>query len=130
MNHSNITIIGGGNLGSAIAEGLIQSGFIKASQITITKRNLSTVQYLADKGVATLTNNLIAVKNADYIVLAVKPFQLKDILEEIKPSLIPTQHTIISVATGVWLKDLEDELHVLDAERNDKMKPMYMNWKN
>ena len=107
MNHSNITIIGGGNLGTAIAEGLIQSGFMQASQITITKRNLSTVQYLADKGVATLTNNLIAVKNADYIVLAVKPFQLKDILKEIKPSLNSTQHTIISVATGVWLKDLD-----------------------
>ena len=110
MNHSNITIIGGGNLGTAIAEGLIQSGFIQASQITITKRNLSTIQHLSDLGVATLTDNSLAVKNADFIVLAVKPFQLKDILVEIKPSLISTQHTIISVATGVWLKDLEDEL--------------------
>jgi len=74
------------------------------------KRNLSTIQHLSDLGVATLTNNSLAVKNADFIVLAVKPFQLKDILVEIKPSLISTQHTIISVATGVWLKDLEDEL--------------------
>ena len=111
MTNKNITIIGGGNLGSAIAEGLIQSGFIKASQITITKRNLSTVQHLADQGVSTLTNNSIAVKNADYIILAVKPFQLKDILEEIKPSLNPAQHTVISVATGIWLKDLEEGLN-------------------
>ena len=111
MTNKNITIIGGGNLGSAIAEGLIQSGFIKASQITITKRNLSTVQHLADQGVSTLTNNSIAVKNADYIILAVKPFQLKEILEEIKPSLNPAQHTVISVATGIWLKDLEEGLN-------------------
>jgi len=111
MTNKNITIIGGGNLGSAIAEGLIQSGFIKASQITITKRNLSTVQHLADQGVSTLTNNSIAVKNADCIILSVKPFQLKDILEEIKPSLNPAQHTVISVATGIWLKDLEEGLN-------------------
>jgi pyrroline-5-carboxylate reductase len=40
----------------------------------------------------------------------VKPFQIKDILTEIKPSLQASQHTIISVATGVWMKDVEEIL--------------------
>ena len=35
-----IAIIGGGNLGSAIAEGLLKSKFAKAADITITKRNI------------------------------------------------------------------------------------------
>lgn len=106
----NITIIGGGNLGASIAEGLIQSAFVQANQITITKRNVQTIQYLAEKGVHITSNNIDAVKEANYIILAVKPFQLKDILTEIKPVLKANQHTIISVATGVWLKDLEEML--------------------
>ena len=46
-----IAIIGGGNLGTAIAEGLLESKFCKASDITITKRKISTLQNLSEKGV-------------------------------------------------------------------------------
>ena len=107
MSNNKIAIIGGGNLGASIAEGLIQSGFVQAQQITITKRNLQTIQHLADKGVNVISNNVAAVKEAQYVILAVKPFQIKDILTEIKPGLDSNQHTIISFATGVWLKDME-----------------------
>jgi pyrroline-5-carboxylate reductase len=110
MSDIKIAIIGGGNLGASIAEGLILSGFAKANQITLTKRNLQSIQQLADKGVAVTSNNSAAVKEAQYVILAVKPFQIKDILTEIKTSLQASQHTIISVATGVWIKDVEEIL--------------------
>ena len=110
MSNNKIAIIGGGNLGASIAEGLIQSGFVKANQITLTKRNLQSIQHLADKGVIITSNNASAVKEVQYVILAVKPFQIKDILTEIKPSLKASQHTIISVATGVWIKDVEEIL--------------------
>ena len=110
MSNHKIAIIGGGNLGSSIAEGLITSGFVLANQITITKRNLSTVQHLAEKGVTTTSDNQAAVKYANYVILAVKPFQIKDIVADIKPFLKAEQHTVISVATGVWIKDLEEML--------------------
>jgi pyrroline-5-carboxylate reductase len=110
MSNNKIAIIGGGNLGASIAEGLILSGFVKANQITLTKRNLQSIEYLADKGVTVTSNNSAAVKEAQYVILAVKPFQIKDILTEIKPSLQASQHTIISVATGVWMKDVEEIL--------------------
>jgi len=110
MSNHKIAIIGGGNLGSSIAEGLIASGFVQANKITLTKRNLATIQHLADKGVATTSDNQAAVKDAKYVILAVKPFQIKDIVADIKPFLNSGQHTIISVATGVWLKDMEEML--------------------
>jgi len=110
MSNNKIAIIGGGNLGASIAEGLIQSGFVKANQITLTKRNLQSIQHLADKGVTVTSNNSAAVKEAKYVILAVKPFQIKDILTEIKSSLIANKPTIISVATGVWIKDVEEIL--------------------
>ncbi len=112
MSNHKIAIIGGGNLGSSIAEGLIASGFVGANQITITKRNLATLQHLADKGVAITSDNKAAVKEANYVILAVKPFQIKDIIADIKPLLNAAQHTVISVATGVWIKDLEAMLDV------------------
>ena len=110
MSNHKIAIIGGGNLGSSIAEGLIASGFVLPKQITITKRNIATIQHLADKGVTTISDNQAAIKDANYVILAVKPFQIKDIVADIKPLLFPEQHTVISVATGVWIKDMEEML--------------------
>ena len=110
MSNYKIAIIGGGNLGSSIAEGLISSGFCTPAQITITKRNLSPVQHLAAMGVVTSNDNKSAVKDANYVILAVKPFQIKDIVADIKPNLVAGKQTIISVATGVWIKDMEEML--------------------
>jgi pyrroline-5-carboxylate reductase len=105
---SNITIIGGGNLGSAIAEGLLASAFIQPNQLTITKRNITSLQKLSDLG-ATITNdNAKAIANASYIILAVKPFQLQEIILQLKPYLKPQQHCLVSVVTGVWIKDMQE----------------------
>ena len=108
--NNKIAIIGGGNLGSSIAEGLIASGFVQAKQVTITKRNIDTLKHLADMGATNTTDNQAAVKDANYVILAVKPFQIKDIVADIKPFLKAGQHTVISVATGVWIKDMEEML--------------------
>ena len=104
---SKITIIGGGNLGTAIAEGLLKSKFCKAGDITITKRNISTLKDLQDKGVNVTDNNNQAVKNADLILLAVKPFQIAEVLGSIKKDITEKQ-VLVSVITGVSLSDLQE----------------------
>ena len=108
-----IAIIGGGNLGTAIAEGLISSGFVLPQDIIITKRNIETLSSLQARGIRAITDNNEAVDFADYIILAVKPFQLKDVLTSIKPQLDPNKHVLISVATGVWIKDMQEILDEL-----------------
>lgn len=105
---NKISIIGGGNLGSAIAEGLIHSGFIEANALTITKRNVDTLKDLKSKGVNITSNNLEAIEKSQYIILAVKPFQTKEVLEQIRPSLQKSKHIIISVVTGIWINDIEE----------------------
>lgn len=107
---NKVAIIGGGNLGTAIAEGLINSGFILPEHIIITKRNVATLQPLEQKGVLVSNNNVEAVNYADWVILAVKPFQIKDILEQLKPHLQASRHKLISVITGVWIKDLQEVL--------------------
>ena len=100
-----IAIIGGGNLGTAIALGLIQSEFIAAQQITVTKRNTNTLVGLEAIGVNVSTDNIAAVENSDTIILAIKPFQVKEVLEQIAPALSAT-HLLISVVTGVSLEEM------------------------
>ena len=104
---NTIAIIGGGNLGSAIAEGLIKSKFCKAGDIHITKRNTTTLKKLEAKGVKTGSDNTAAVKQSGLIILAVKPYQVSEVLNSFKKELTP-YHILVSVVTGVFIKDIED----------------------
>lgn len=119
---AKITIIGGGNLGVAIAEGLINSKYCKAGEITITRRNISLLENLKKKGVKTETDNSKAVKSADIILLCVKPFQTKDVLKEIATS-INSKQIFISVVTGVSIEDIEDVLR--KKQQSDLVMPLF-----
>ena len=103
-----IAIIGGGNLGASMAEGLVSSGFVSADQLMVTKRNTATLANLEAKGVIISSDNAEAVQFADWVVLAVKPFQIKEVLSHIQPFLDPKKHVLISVVTGVWIKDIQE----------------------
>jgi pyrroline-5-carboxylate reductase len=100
-----IAIIGGGNLGSAIAEGLLISKFSKASEIIVTKRNVSTLRSLKDSGIAITDDNSFAVKKSEVIILAVKPFQVTDVLSSFKKEL-GGRKILISVVTGVTISEM------------------------
>jgi pyrroline-5-carboxylate reductase len=105
MRPHKITIIGGGNLGIAIAEGLIDSKYSKASNITVTRRNISLLNDLKKKGCTIESDNAKAVKNADVILLCVKPFQIKDVLKGISKNLNSKQ-ILISVVSSVSVEEI------------------------
>ncbi|MEO6329966.1 MAG: pyrroline-5-carboxylate reductase [Ginsengibacter sp.] len=104
-----IAIIGGGNLGSAIAEGLLKSKFSKAADIIVTKRNTATLLALKEKGVSVTDNNNDTVQKSDIVILAVKPFQVTDVLSGIKNELTKNK-VLISVVTGVLISEMENIL--------------------
>jgi pyrroline-5-carboxylate reductase len=104
-----IAIIGGGNLGTAIAEGLMKSGFSLPADLTITKRKTSTLSALKDMGVYVTDNNNEAVEYADLVILAVKPFQVKEVLLGIAGSLTSSK-VLVSVVTGILIRDMEEVL--------------------
>ena len=105
---NTIAIIGGGNLGTAMAEGLVNSAFCKPENIIVTKRDTDTLKSLASKGVKISNNNVEAVSKASWIILAIKPFQIKEVLEEINPFLDKHKHVLVSVVTGVWIKEIQE----------------------
>ncbi len=104
--NKKIGIIGGGNLGTAIAEGLIQSGFIPPKHILITKRNIQTLHDLERKGVLVSDKNEEALRYADLIILAVKPFQVDDLLSNLRKEIREGKHVLVSVITGITIEHI------------------------
>lgn len=104
--NKRIAIIGGGNLGVAIAEGLIDSGFSKPADILVTRRNIKVLQPLKEKGVQISDDNKEAVAFANLLILAVKPFQVTDILESLKEELDIKKHLLVSVVTGYTIEHI------------------------
>lgn len=106
MRNSKVAIIGGGNLGAAIAEGLIKSKFIQPQQITVTRRNVEALKSLKDLGVNVTSDNKVAIQNSDVIIVALKPYNVKEVIDGLREHFQPSRHIVISVVTGVFLKDL------------------------
>lgn len=106
---NKIAIIGGGNLGTAIAEGLIASKFSKPADIIVTKRNTATLKPLEKKGVYVTSDNNEAVKKSGIVILAIKPYQVKEVVDLIKKDL-SSSHILVSVVTGINIKDIEESL--------------------
>ena len=101
----NITIIGSGNIGSALVTGLLREGYIAPGDICLTDISHDALKPFASKGVLTTQNNVEAVKNAGMVVLCVKPFLVRDVIAEILPSL-PNDCLLVSFAAGITLNQL------------------------
>lgn len=104
-----LTIIGSGNIGFSLAKGLIKSQDYMPNEIVLTRRSLASLLEEQSLGFGISDNNSIAVVDAQIIVLAVLPQQIKKVMEEIAPSLKPNQ-IIVSVASGVSCQDIKDVL--------------------
>lgn len=122
MKNNRIAIIGCGNLGQTIAHGLLDDAHFAASNLTVTKRNVNSLSDLAAKGVSVHSDNKKAVEQSEIIVLAVKPYNVEPILNEIKEALDGSNHILISVATGISLAEIKEwagkELPVFRAMPN------------
>lgn len=104
-----VAIVGGGNLGVAISEGLLVSAFIKPESLVVTKRNTATIKHLEEMGVEITSDNIAAVSKCDVIILAIKPFQVREVLQGIKQELTAGK-ILISVVTGVTLDEMSEVL--------------------
>lgn len=102
-----IAVIGGGNLGASIADGLIASDFSKPAELTVTRRNVGALSRFSGKGCKVHSDNRKAVRESEIIILAVKPYNYADIIKEIKPLLNSKKHLVVSVITGVWIEQLQ-----------------------
>lgn len=101
-----IAIIGGGNLGAAIAEGLMKSSFVPPQSITVTRRNLEPLRHLERQGVQITSDNPKAIKESEVVIIAVKPYNVREVMEDLRQYFDDKRHIVISVVTGITVKEL------------------------
>ena len=106
MAQHKIAILGAGNLGTAIAKGLVNSKLTNPASITITRRHLAKLNHLKKDGFKLTTDNRIAVKNATLILLCVQPKQLAGLLSEISALLDEKKHILVSTITGITTEEI------------------------
>ena len=111
MQAAKITFIGGGNMATALIEGLRdnQAKMMSVAQPMVVVADPSSERraLLVDVyGVESEADNATAIVGANLIVLAVKPNHVRAVAEQIRPSLQPNQ-LVVSVAAGITLAALQ-----------------------
>ena len=104
---TRICIIGGGNLGIVMAQGLAKAAWIEPENIIVTRRQVHKIKYLEHLNIRISADNRQAIKGTDIIMLAVKPYQVEGIAREISPVLERSKSILISVVTGLSLLELK-----------------------
>lgn len=96
-----VGFVGGGNMGEALIKGLIAADVVRPALITASDVREERRRALADHyRIRTLADNVALVREADVVVLAVKPQLVSVVLREIGPALT-NRPLLISIAAGV-----------------------------
>jgi len=102
-----ITILGGGNLGIAMAEGILKNSGIKPGNLTVTRRRTELIEFLKVKKVKVIQDNCAAIAQADVVIITVKPQQAEGLLKEIKGTIKPAKQLLISAVTGLSIERIK-----------------------
>ncbi len=101
---NKIGFIGGGKMACAIIKGIKNS----YTEILVSAKTEATLKKLSDNfQVKTTLSNIEVAKNSDVVILSVKPFILREVLEEIK-SFLTKDKLVISIAAGISINTIEE----------------------
>ena len=97
----DVAVIGGGNLGCAVAKALA-----KRYRVVVTRRNVEKIRFLEDVGCEVCSDNVRAVDNSDVVFIAIKPKDVFDVLSELKDNL--SDKILVSFVAGVKIDEIKD----------------------
>lgn len=110
MKDRTIAFLGAGNMAEALFKGLIRSGAAVPERIIATGKRTTRLDELAGLyGIRVTTDNVAAAKDADVVVLSVKPQAMDKLLMQIAPAIDPGK-LVISVAAGLPIAAIERRL--------------------
>ncbi len=115
MSELVLSFLGSGSMNGSILRGVLAGG-TPAERVRATTKSAASAEKLReDTGVTVLSGeenekaNLEAVKDADVVLLGVKPYAILDLAREIAPALQP-KTVVASVAAGITIDALEKAL--------------------
>jgi pyrroline-5-carboxylate reductase len=104
-----ISIIGAGNMGGAIARGLSKGSFFQSSEISVSDvsdNNLNIIREFNSQ-IKCYTSNRDCIKDADFILIALKPWLVEKVAGEIESLINYDRQIIISIAAGIPIDKLK-----------------------
>lgn len=119
-----IAIIGAGNMGGAVARGLAATAEATGHQIVVSNPSQTKLDALhTEYPVINITNsNVQAIAGADLVILAVKPWRVQEVIEELKPHLDYSTQAVASMAGGVGAAQINGWL----AQEGQPLPPLYL----
>ena len=106
-----ITVIGGGNMGGAVAVGAVRQKVVSDHDVVVSDPRQELAQTLGNgTKICFTSDNAAAVENADLVIVAVKPWLMQQVLEGIAPKLDRQKQALVSIAAGVTFEMLDEYL--------------------
>jgi pyrroline-5-carboxylate reductase len=103
-----VAVLGAGKMGGILLQAFLKQNLFAPEQIYATVGHAEKAIALSTQwGVDVSTNNLEAARQADLILIGVKPFQVPDLIAEIRPALTK-EKTIVSFAASVKTRAIEE----------------------
>lgn len=101
-----VAIIGAGNMGGAIARGLVRGTIIKAEEIIVADPSNEKLDALKafNPAISVTENSRDAAKNADMVIIAVKPWLAESVITSLK--LNEKEQILVSIAAGINFEQL------------------------
>lgn len=88
-------------MGGAIVEGLLKSHYVDAESICVSDASADAVKRFADKGANTTTDNSVAAKSGDMVIVVVKPWLVERVLLQVKDVMDYGRQQLVVVAAGI-----------------------------
>lgn len=112
QSYMKIAIIGAGNMGGALARGIAHGSKIETHNIYVSNPSSAKLEALKAEfpEINTTSNNCEAIAKADLVVLAVKPWKVEEVINEIKPHIDYSYQAIASMVGGLGIKELSEWL--------------------
>lgn len=105
-----LTVIGAGNMGGAIANGIVGSNTLSAGDVTVSNPFEEQLTAFAEKGMNTTLSNTQAVAAADVVILAVKPNIYPYVLKEISEMSQLDNKVFVTIAPGISIESVKQQL--------------------
>ena len=100
---SKIAFIGGGNMARSLVGGLVARGTPPADLVASEPQDALREALARDFGIRVGADNTAAAREADVVVLAVKPQVMGAVCRGLAPALAGRGATVVSIAAGVRL---------------------------
>ena len=106
LHGKRIGFLGSGNMAEAIINGLIKSGRVKKTEISVSDKSIERLNVVVEGyGVEGFSKNFEVARRSDIIILAVKPNMIGPVLEEIRDEIGPDK-LVVSIAAGITIQKL------------------------